>query len=76
MLNAVFTPSRIISGWIAAVVLIVAVSVALGARLSTTALMFVLCMTPAGVIALLVDGAPAPSVTHIFSALRTKDGRS
>ena len=75
MFTPVFTPSRVIAGWIAAVVLIVAASIAVGARLSTAALMFILCMTPAGVIALLADGAPSPSVSHIFYALRSKDGR-
>jgi hypothetical protein len=76
MLNTVFTPPRVIGGWAAAVALIVAASMAMGANLSTTVFALALCTTPGIVIALLAHSAPSPSVAQILYAVETKNGRS
>ena len=62
--------------WIAAVALIVAASMALGANLSTTALLLALGSAPAIVAALLARSVPSPSVAHVPYRVETKDGRS
>lgn len=74
MLNTVLTPSRLIGVWAAGVALIVAVSVAMGASLSTAIFMLALSTTPGVVIVLLAHSAPSPSVAQILYAV-TKDGR-
>jgi hypothetical protein len=75
MLNTIFTRSRIIVGLAAGAALIVAASLAMGARLSTTIFVLALSMTPGVVIALLAHSAPAPSVAQILYTV-TKDSRS
>ena len=76
MLSTVFTPSRVIGVWAAAIALIVAASMAMGANLSTTVFVLALCMTPGVVIAALAYSAPSPSVAQILYAVETKEGRS
>jgi len=73
MFSTVFTPSRVIAGWAAAVALIIAVSNAMGASLSTMVFMLVLCATPGIVIALLAHSAPSPSVAQILHAAEKND---
>ena len=75
MLNTIFTRSRIIVGLAAGAALIVAASLAMGARLSTTIFVLALSTTPGVVIALLARSAPAPSVAQILYTV-TKDSRS
>ncbi len=75
MVKTIFA-SWVIGGWIAAVAIITVASVALGARLSTTALLVALGVAPGSVIALLASGAPSPTVAQILHAVETKDGRS
>ena len=75
MVNTIFTAS-VIGGWIAVVTIIAVASVALGANLSTTALLVALGLAPAIVVALVANGAPSPSVAQILHAVETKDGRS
>jgi hypothetical protein len=76
MMNTLFTPSRLIGGCAAAGTLVVAASMAMGASLSTSAFVLVLCMTPAIVMALLANNAPAPSVAQILYTVEKEHGRS
>jgi hypothetical protein len=76
MLSTVFTSPRLIGGWAAAGALIVAASMAMGAKLSTTAWVLVLCITPGIVMALLAHSAPSPSVAQILHAVDTKGSGS
>ena len=68
--------SVVVGGWMAMLAVIVAVSNAMGANVSTTALLFVLGVAPALVALLIGGGAPSPSVAEILHAVETKDGRS
>ena len=62
--------------WLAMVAMIVAFSVAAGASLSTSALLFVLCVMPMGVAMLIGFGAPSPTVAEVLHAVHTRtDGR-
>ena len=74
-MNTVFRSSLIV-GSSAALAAIVGVSVAMDAKLSTTALLLALGMAPAIVMVLMANGAPAPTVAQILHAVETKDGRS
>lgn len=76
MLNLAFKSSWLIVGpWIAALALTVAASTAMGANLSTTALLLALAIAPAIVIALLANGQ-TPSVAQVLYAVETNDRRS
>ena len=75
MVNAAFSSSWLIGAWITAVAIIVAASMAMGANLSTTALLLALGIAPAIVIALLAHSEPSPSVADILHPVETKDGR-
>ena len=72
MLNA-FRSSWLFSAWIAAVAIIVAVSIAMGANLLTTALLLTFGIAPAIVVALLMNGEPSASVAQILHSAETKD---
>lgn len=64
------------SVWIAAVVAISASSVAAGARLSTSALLLVICMLPIGVALIMGCGPPPHTVAELLYAVNTeKEGR-
>ena len=75
MLNVAVRSSWLIGAWVAALAIIVAASTAMGAHLSTTAILLALAIAPAIVIALLAHGEPSPSVAQILYAAETKDGR-
>ena len=75
MSNTNFTTSRLIGSWIAALVILVAVSISLDARVSTTAFLFALGVAPGVVIAVLSRSAPAETVAQLLYAVETKDGR-
>ena len=66
--------SLIVGGWITTLAAIVAISVAMQANVSTTALLFALGVSPALVMLLMAAGAPAPTVAEILHAVETKDG--
>jgi hypothetical protein len=70
-----FTTPRLIGSWIAALVILVAVSISLHARVSTTAFLFALGVAPGIVIAVLSRSAPMESVAQLLHAVETKDGR-
>ena len=75
MSNTNFTTSRLIGSWIAALVILVAVSISLHARVSTTAFLFALGVAPGVVIAVLSRSAPVETVAQLLYATETKDGR-
>ena len=75
MLNSAIRPSWVIGAWVATLAIIVAASVAVGANLSTTALLLAVGVAPAVVVALLAHGQPAPTVGQIIHSVETKDGR-
>jgi hypothetical protein len=58
--------------WVAAMATIVAYSVAVGARLSTSALLLVICAVPMGVALLIGFGAPSPTVAELLYVVDTK----
>ena len=69
--------TRLLGGWFAAVAVIVAWSVAMDARLSTSALLLLIGVAPAVVMVLIRAGAaPSPTVAEILHAVNAKDGRS
>jgi hypothetical protein len=76
MLNLSFTSSWVVGGWVAAVAIIVAASMAMNATVSTTAVLFALGIAPGLVIALLAHGKPSASVGQILQSVETEDGRS
>jgi hypothetical protein len=61
--------------WSAALVGLIATSMALGARLSTSALLFVVGAAPAVVMMLIGAGAPSRSVAEILRSVNADDGR-
>ena len=65
----------LIGGWIAIIAVIVTVSVAMGANLSTTSLLLALGVAPAAVMAVLKAGASSPTVAEILHAVHAKDRR-
>ena len=73
MLNIGYRSSWVIGIWLAAVVSIVTGSMAIGANLSTTALLLALGIAPAVVIALLAQGEPSPSVAQILYSVENDD---
>jgi hypothetical protein len=76
MLNVVFkSPWLIVGPWIAALALTVAASTAMGANLSTTALVLALGIAPAIVITLLAHGERSSSVAQILYAVEKTERR-
>ena len=65
----------LVGGWFATVALIVGWSVAVGASVSTSALLFIICAAPAVVMLIVGGGAPAPTVAEILHTANAKDGR-
>jgi len=67
----------LLGGWFAAVAAIVASSVSVDARLSTTILLLVVGVAPAVIMCLIHAGAAPPTVAEIlYAAANGKDGRS
>ncbi len=56
------------SCWFAAVLVIVGTSMTVGASLSTSALLFVVCAAPMAVLWLIGFGAPPPTVAEVLYA--------
>ena len=67
--------TRLLGGWFAAVAVIVAWSVAMDARLSTSILLLLLGVAPVVVMVLIGPSAPSPTVAEILHSVNTKDGR-
>jgi len=59
--------SWIVGGlWLATLTIVLAISVAMGARVSTTALLLALGLAPAGIMLLIGLGAPPPTVAELL----------
>ena len=76
MLNPACRSFWLIGSWLAALMAIVAASIAMRANLSTTALLFGCGIAPAVVVGLLAYAEPSPTVAQILHSVDTKDGRS
>lgn len=74
MMNNV-SRSVLVGGWLVMMAAIVAVSVTMGAKLSTTALLLALGIAVALVPVLIAGSAPSPSVAEILRAVETKNNR-
>ncbi len=68
------SPTWLLRGWFAAVAVIIVLSVATDARLSTSALLFVIGVAPVVVMVLIGAGAPSPTVAEILHSVNTKNG--
>ena len=75
MLNWVSRLWLVGSIWFAALVGVIATSVAMGAAVSTSALLLVLGAAPAFVMVLIRAGAPSPTVAEILHAVNADDRR-
>ena len=75
MLNNVSRTWLVGGVWLAALALTVGGSVAMDARLSTSALLLVLGLAPAGIILLMALGAPPPTVAEVLHAVDSKHSR-
>lgn len=76
MLNAI-TRTWLVGGlWFATLAIIVASSVAMDAKLSTSALLLIVGVAPAIVVLLLGGLRPSPTVAEILHTVNTTDGRS
>jgi hypothetical protein len=64
----------LVSGiWLATLILVVGTSVAMGARLSTSAFLLMLGLAPAVIALMLLVSAPPPTVAEILYAVTAKD---
>jgi hypothetical protein len=75
MVNAALRSSWLIVAWLFAVTMIVAASMAMGANLSTTAVLLALGIAPVIVIGLLAHPEPAPSVAQMLRSGDRQTGR-
>ncbi len=76
MLNTISRSWLLGGTWLAAVAVIVASSVAIGARVSTSVLLLAVCTVPAGVVLLIGLGAPSPTVAELlYTVNNRKDDR-
>jgi len=74
MLNTM-RQSWVVGAYVATLALMVAISLAVEADLSTTVFLFVLGVTPAIVIAVLAGGAPSPTPAEILYRVRARTDR-
>ena len=74
MLNTILR-SWVVSAYVATLVLMIAISLAVEADLSTTFFLFVLGVSPAIVIAVLAGGAPSPTPAEILYRVRARTDR-
>jgi hypothetical protein len=72
MLNTTGRMRLIAGGCFAALAGVVACSVMMGARLSTSALLLLLCVAPMGVVLLIGLGAAPPTVAELLHAVDTQ----
>ena len=61
--------------WFATMALIIAWSVAVGASLSTSALLLIMGVVPPGIVVILGFGAPPPTVGELLRSGDAKDER-
>jgi hypothetical protein len=75
MLNTIHRPWLAGGLWFASVAAIIAWSISMDARWSTSGLLLLVGVTPAIVALLIGAGAPAPTVAEILHAVHAKNGR-
>jgi hypothetical protein len=76
MVNTISRTQLIGGLWLAGAAVIVATSVVMDARLSTSALLLAVCAIPLGVVFVIGLGAPPPTVAEVLYAVdHPKDGR-
>ena len=75
MLSSLLRP-WLIGGWIATLAVILVISVAMGASLSTTVFLLALGLAPAIVMALVKGGGSSPTVAEILHTADSTDSRS
>ncbi len=68
-------PKWLLGGWFTVVAIVLAWSVGVDARLSTSAILLVIGVAPAVVMLLIQAGSPSPTVAEILHAVNAKDGR-
>ena len=71
-----FSAAWLLVGWLLAVALIVAWSVAVDATLATSALLCVVGAAPPIVAVLIGLGGPSPTVAEILHSVHSEDGRA
>ena len=71
MLNTILR-SWVVGAYVATLVLMIALSLAVEADFSTTLFLFVLGVSPAIVMAVLAGGAPSPTPAEILYRVRTR----
>jgi len=71
MVNTILR-SWLVGAYVATLALMVAISLAVEANLSTTLFLFVLGLSPAIVIAVLAGGAPPPTPAEILYRVRAR----
>jgi hypothetical protein len=74
MLNSI-SRTWLLGGWLAAVAVVVAVSVGLDARTSTSAFLLAIGVAPAVVIGFMRAGAPSPSVAEILQSVNSGNNK-
>jgi hypothetical protein len=74
MLNQVLR-SIVVGGWIASLAVIIVVSIAMDANVSTTALLVALDFAPALVALLIAGGVRSPSVAEILYSVELEGSR-
>ena len=67
--------SVLVGGWLVMMAVILAVTMTMGAKLSTTAMLLALGVAVALVPVLIVGSAPSPSVAEILRSTETKNTR-
>ena len=75
MLNGISRTWLMGGTWLTALAVIVVLSVALDANLSTSVALFVLGVVPLAVMLLLGVGVPPPTVAEILHTVNSRDGR-
>lgn len=71
MLNAAFRSAWLMGAWVAAMGIVVATSMTMGANVSTTAALLSLGVAPAVLVAILAQGRPSPTVAQILHSVET-----
>jgi len=67
--------SVVLGGWMASLALILVVSTAMGANVSTIALLVALDVAPALVAVLIAGGVPSPTVAEILHSVEANGSR-
>ena len=67
--------SVVLGGWMASLALILGVSTAMGANVSTIALLVALDVAPALVAVLIAGGVPSPTVAEILHSVEANGSR-